>query len=124
MSCSLHHHVHVAAVEELYAKEYTPALSCSTAAVVLYTWPCRFLKYGDRQRAAKDLKVSSVTYQLMFQSTYLSLPHSHVVVQYGDTVERHLIDGDVVLFNRQPSLHKLSIMAHFVRTYCTQWSDL
>ena len=34
--------------------------------------------------------------------------------QYGDLVERHLIDGDVVLFNRQPSLHKLSIMAHFV----------
>ncbi|KAJ2821558.1 DNA-directed RNA polymerase III subunit C1 (rpo31), partial [Coemansia erecta] len=30
----------------------------------------------------------------------------------GDVVERHLIDGDVVLFNRQPSLHRLSIMAH------------
>ena len=30
----------------------------------------------------------------------------------GDVVERHLIDGDVVLFNRQPSLHKVSIMAH------------
>ena len=30
----------------------------------------------------------------------------------GDVVERHLIDGDVVLFNRQPSLHKMSIMAH------------
>ncbi|KAJ8948793.1 hypothetical protein NQ318_022925 [Aromia moschata] len=27
-------------------------------------------------------------------------------------VERHLHDDDVVLFNRQPSLHKLSIMAH------------
>ncbi|KAK4214684.1 DNA-directed RNA polymerase III subunit RPC1 [Rhypophila decipiens] len=30
----------------------------------------------------------------------------------GDVVERHLEDGDVVLFNRQPSLHKLSIMSH------------
>eukprot|EP00928_Gymnodinium_smaydae_P100690 TRINITY_DN993_c0_g2_i1.p1 TRINITY_DN993_c0_g2~~TRINITY_DN993_c0_g2_i1.p1 ORF type:complete len:1510 (+),score=350.71 TRINITY_DN993_c0_g2_i1:415-4944(+) len=30
----------------------------------------------------------------------------------GDLVERHMRDGDVVLFNRQPSLHKLSIMAH------------
>jgi DNA-directed RNA polymerase III subunit RPC1 len=28
----------------------------------------------------------------------------------GDIVERHLEDGDVVLFNRQPSLHRLSIM--------------
>lgn len=25
------------------------------------------------------------------------------------------MDGDVVLFNRQPSLHKISIMAHKVR---------
>jgi DNA-directed RNA polymerase III subunit RPC1 len=33
----------------------------------------------------------------------------------GDTVERHLIDGDIVLFNRQPSLHKLSILSHKVK---------
>jgi len=33
----------------------------------------------------------------------------------GDIVERHLQDEDVVLFNRQPSLHKLSIMAHYVK---------
>jgi DNA-directed RNA polymerase III subunit RPC1 len=32
-------------------------------------------------------------------------------VKVGDVVERHMMDGDVVLFNRQPSLHKLSIMA-------------
>jgi DNA-directed RNA polymerase subunit A' len=33
----------------------------------------------------------------------------------GYVVERHLRDGDVVLFNRQPSLHRMSIMAHQVR---------
>ena len=33
----------------------------------------------------------------------------------GYFVERHLRDGDVVLFNRHPSLHRGSIMAHFVR---------
>ncbi len=33
----------------------------------------------------------------------------------GYVVERHLMDGDVVLFNRQPSLHRMSVMAHFVR---------
>lgn len=33
----------------------------------------------------------------------------------GDVVERHLEDGDTVLFNRQPSLHKLSMMAHRVK---------
>ncbi len=33
----------------------------------------------------------------------------------GCLVERHLRDGDIVLFNRQPSLHRMSIMAHVVR---------
>ena len=33
----------------------------------------------------------------------------------GYKVERHLQDGDVVLFNRHPSLHRGSLMAHFVR---------
>ena len=33
----------------------------------------------------------------------------------GDTLLRQLTNGDVVLFNRQPSLHRMSIMAHRVR---------
>lgn len=33
----------------------------------------------------------------------------------GYTVERHLIDGDVALFNRQPSLHRMSMMCHKVK---------
>ena len=33
----------------------------------------------------------------------------------GLLVERHLIDGDVVIFNRQPSLHRMSMMVHEVR---------
>jgi len=33
----------------------------------------------------------------------------------GDIVHRHLMDGDHVLFNRQPSLHKMSMMGHRVR---------
>ncbi|OAF71957.1 hypothetical protein A3Q56_00278, partial [Intoshia linei] len=45
-----------------------------------------FLAYGKRNVLAKNLKL-------------------------GDIVERHLTDDDVVLFNRQPSLHKLSIQA-------------
>ena len=36
-------------------------------------------------------------------------------LKYGDVVERHLEDGDCVLFNRQPSLHRVSIMAHRAR---------
>ncbi|AQL42416.1 DNA-directed RNA polymerase subunit A' [Halorientalis sp. IM1011] len=29
-------------------------------------------------------------------------------------VSRHLVDGDIIIFNRQPSLHRMSIMAHEV----------
>lgn len=33
----------------------------------------------------------------------------------GTIIERHLRDGDIVLYNRQPSLHRMSIMAHKVK---------
>ncbi len=36
-------------------------------------------------------------------------------LESGWVVERQLMDGDIVLFNRQPSLHKMSIMAHRVK---------
>ena len=48
------------------------------------------LKYGNREKLAEDLAD-------------------------GDTVNRHLRDGDYVLFNRQPSLHKMSMMCHRVK---------
>ncbi|MFC7097859.1 DNA-directed RNA polymerase subunit A' [Halobaculum marinum] len=35
-------------------------------------------------------------------------------VEPGWEVNRHLVDGDIVIFNRQPSLHRMSIMAHEV----------
>ncbi|KAM6495517.1 hypothetical protein JOM56_008223 [Amanita muscaria] len=47
----------------------------------------KFLRFGNRNAIADNLSI-------------------------GDVVERHIVDGDVVLFNRQPSLHKLSIMCH------------
>ncbi|KJP87111.1 DNA-directed RNA polymerase II subunit RPB1 [Plasmodium fragile] len=33
-------------------------------------------------------------------------------LEYGYKVERHMTDEDYILFNRQPSLHKMSIMGH------------
>ena len=36
-------------------------------------------------------------------------------LKVGDIVHRHLIDGDVVLFNRQPSLHKASMECHRIK---------
>lgn len=38
-------------------------------------------------------------------------------LSYGDRVERHLRDGDYVIFNRQPSLHKMSMMGHRVKIF-------
>ncbi|MFQ3294900.1 MAG: DNA-directed RNA polymerase subunit A', partial [Natrialbaceae archaeon] len=35
-------------------------------------------------------------------------------IEPGWEVQRHLVDGDIVVFNRQPSLHRMSIMAHEV----------
>ena len=36
-------------------------------------------------------------------------------LQIGDIVHRHLIDGDICLFNRQPTLHRMSMMGHKVK---------
>ncbi|KAA0175636.1 hypothetical protein FNF27_02718 [Cafeteria roenbergensis] len=42
-------------------------------------------------------------------------PAAERTLRHGWTVERQMMDGDVVLFNRQPSLHKMSIMCHRAR---------
>ena len=38
-----------------------------------------------------------------------------IELEDGWVVERHLVNGDWVLLNRQPSLHRMSIMAHKIR---------
>mmetsp|Transcript_26273 Transcript_26273/g.86336 ORF Transcript_26273/g.86336 Transcript_26273/m.86336 type:complete len:1474 (-) Transcript_26273:1121-5542(-) len=40
---------------------------------------------------------------------------SNINLENGYCVERHLQNGDLVLFNRQPSLHKMSMMGHIVK---------
>ena len=44
----------------------------------------QFLKYGNREETADNIR-------------------------FGDVVERHLLDNDIVLFNRQPSLHRMRL---------------
>jgi DNA-directed RNA polymerase subunit A' len=36
-------------------------------------------------------------------------------IQPGFIIERHLMDGDISIFNRQPSLHRMSMMCHKIR---------
>lgn len=38
-----------------------------------------------------------------------------IVLEEGDIVHRHMMDGDAVLFNRQPTLHRMSMMCHIAR---------
>ena len=38
-----------------------------------------------------------------------------IKLEIGDVVHRHLIDGDAVLFNRQPTLHRMSMMCHIAK---------
>jgi DNA-directed RNA polymerase II subunit RPB1 len=38
-----------------------------------------------------------------------------IVLHIGDVINRHLDDGDIILFNRQPTLHRMSMMGHRVK---------
>jgi DNA-directed RNA polymerase II subunit RPB1 len=38
-----------------------------------------------------------------------------VQLDYGMVVERHIVDGDYVVFNRQPTLHRMSMMGHKIK---------
>ena len=43
------------------------------------------------------------------------LDRKTITLQNGDIVHRHMMNGDAVLFNRQPSLHRMSMMCHIAR---------
>jgi DNA-directed RNA polymerase II subunit RPB1 len=76
------------------------------------TWleSCVRLGYGVRGGAASVIIPDSDPIDLE-----LCTVRDSIVLDVGWVVERHLIDGDWVLLNRQPSLHKMSIMAHRIR---------
>lgn len=63
---------------------------------------------------AKYVKKSndSVTINLKYANNDIDKIVSEL--KKGDVVHRHLSDGDYILFNRQPSLHKMSMMCHKV----------
>jgi len=75
-------------------------------------WLTRLVTNGpDIYPGAKSYKRSS-------DKQVISLKHidrNSVLLIEGDVVNRHLVDSDIVLFNRQPSLHRMSMMAHRVR---------
>ena len=38
-----------------------------------------------------------------------------ITLENGDIVHRHMMDGDPILFNRQPTLHRMSMMCHIAK---------
>ena len=43
------------------------------------------------------------------------IDRNSIVLEDGDIVHRHMMDGDAILFNRQPTLHRMSMMCHIAR---------
>ena len=68
-----------------------------------FKWPGATFVYKAREGRKIDLR---------YQKNYKQLAEE---LEPGDIVERHLVNGDIVLFNRQPTLHRMSIMGHIVR---------
>jgi DNA-directed RNA polymerase subunit A' len=81
-------------------------------------WNIAFLKQlimsGPFQHPGANyvIRPDGVKIRLDYVSDRTALADS---LQPGFIVERHLMDGDIVIFNRQPSLHRMSVMAHAVR---------
>ena len=63
-----------------------------------FIYPSSLSSTSNTNISIKDLRYSSHKIEL----------------RYGDIVHRHLKNGDTVLFNRQPTLHKMSMMGHRV----------
>jgi DNA-directed RNA polymerase II subunit RPB1 len=43
------------------------------------------------------------------------LDRNSIILEDGDIVHRHMMNGDAILFNRQPTLHRMSMMCHIAR---------
>ena len=43
------------------------------------------------------------------------IDRNSIRIENGDIVHRHMMDGDAVLFNRQPTLHRMSMMCHIAK---------
>ena len=71
---------------------------------MVHNGPDKYLgaKYIRKQNPARTIRLKN-------------LDTSTITLELGDVVDRHVMNGDYVLFNRQPSLHKMSMQGHRVR---------
>lgn len=72
----------------------------------------RGTKYPGARAVIRFIKKGNITYKR--QQTLTAAQPYIEQLRDGDVVLRHLIKGDLVIFNRQPTLHKMSMMVHEV----------
>ena len=97
-------------------------LGVPTRIAMNLTVPERVTEY-NRDKLYKYVQNGTATYPgaktlVRKDGRMISLAHvntKEIVLYNGDLVNRHLMDGDMVLFNRQPTLHRMSMMGHRVR---------
>jgi len=68
---------------------------------------------GARQIIKMNYDENGIAHQ---ENIFLQhIDRESIILEEGDVVDRHLIDGDIGLFNRQPTLHRMNMMAHKVK---------
>jgi DNA-directed RNA polymerase II subunit RPB1 len=70
--------------------------------------------YGGANSIIKKIKGREYIVDLK-----LTRDRSEITLRKGHVIEAHLEDGDYVLFNRQPTLHRLGMMGHKVKVVKT-----
>ena len=90
--------------------EYVTKYNISKLNVLLKNGPTR---YPGIKRIKKEvLDNNEITYsEYSLNVRDISL----IKLEIGDIVYRHLLDGDIGLFNRQPTLHRMGMMAHRIK---------
>ena len=78
------------------------------------------IKRGSTPRDEFNRFVTGVNYIIRLDGRRIKVTDQNAEenskrIEVGWTVERQLMEGDIVLFNRQPSLHRMSMMSHTVR---------
>ncbi|CAM8879158.1 unnamed protein product [Rhodiola kirilowii] len=73
----------------------------------------RIMNGTDKYPGASKVEYADSSSRMLLQANFRKRCADELEI--GSIVHRHLEDGDIVLFNRQPSLHRMSIMCHRAR---------
>ena len=78
-------------------------------------WAYRLVRNGPYKHPGANFIVKKIGKGKQVFDLSLTKNPMSLNLRYGDIVVRHMMDGDTVFFNRQPSLHRMSMMGHRVR---------